>query len=141
MSVQYHSGKNSKAFVGSNSANVELSLISWAVTPAVEVARFRTSKTGLFSQKETTFLDATVEVVVEHDFLLSPYSTSGGNLSLINGATMALALYLSGTVGAGWQFGSAILVGNPQSSAVEGKINTTMRFEANGAWTEPTTSP
>lgn len=143
MAHTYHSGRNSHAFVGTSAASVltELDLISWSVAPRVTVVDFKTSQTGLYSEKETTFLDCDFTIVTEHNFLASAFGTTGGSLSLTGGGTIAVKLYLGATSGANWSFPAAVLVGNPQQTAIEGKIGTSFSFQNSGTWTEPTTSP
>ncbi len=144
MAHTYHSGKNAKAWVGTATATVagDLDLISWSVAPRVTVVDFKTSQTGNFSEKETTFLDCDFTIVTEQNFSASAFGTgAAGGLSIIGGGTIAAKLFLSGTSGAYWGFPQAVLVGNPQQVAIEGKFGTQFNFQNSGAWTEPTTSP
>lgn len=141
MSHTYHSGRLSTAFAGTATANTRLNLIAWSVNPSAEKVVFRTSETSRFSEKEVTFMDCQFSVTVEHNFLASDYGTSGANLSLLGGGTVAVQLFLNGTSNASWNFPQAILMGNPQNVAIEGKIGTVFNFESSGPWTEPNTSP
>jgi hypothetical protein len=135
--MQFKSGKNSKGFVGTSTANVELPITGWAVNPGVEKAIFRNSKTGAFSVKETTFLDCSFSITVDYDLNANPYISPNGALSLLGGGTFAAQLYINGSTGANWSFPSAILEGNPQSVTVEGKVQTQFNFSSNGSWVEP----
>lgn len=135
----YHSGINSKLYAGPVTASVEQALISWSVNENVEIVPFRTSKTGKLTQKEQTFLDISGSFTIEWDFAANPMLTANGGLSITTGGTIAVKKYLNGLAGAYWDIPSCIIQSFSMSSAVEGKIQTSVNWTGNGTWTEPAT--
>lgn len=128
----FHSGKGGTATVN----GTELAVTDWSVDPSTEIARFRNSKTGNFTKKETTFKEATLTITVDYDFDANPFS------SLPLGTTVTnVKLYLQGGGAGGsggfWDFPSAIVVSTPQSVAVNGNIQTSFNLENDGTFSAP----
>lgn len=135
--MELHSGKTGTVTIASGTSTVELPITNWNVDPTTEIVNFRNSKTGNYSVKESTFKDCTFSVAFDHDFDENPFAAP---LSLDPGDELTnVKLFLNGgTSGTSfWLFPSAIVVGTPQTLEIEGKINTTINAEANGAWTKP----
>lgn len=125
---EFHAGNQGTATIN----GVELAVMSWNVAPVVELARFRNSKTAGFTKKEATWKDATFTITVEYDFLANPFAVLPAATTVTN-----VKLYLRGTSGPYWLFPSAIVVGDPQSVDVDGKIGTSFSLEADGTFARP----
>ena len=130
--MTFHAGN--KGLVTVN--GVELPTVNWSVDPAIDIQRFANSKTAGFRKKEGTYKDATFSAEIDYDFDLNPFGVTGGNLQIGNFVTN-VRLYLNTTSGPYWHFPSAIVTSTPQRSENEGKITTTVNFEADGAFTPP----
>lgn len=124
----FHAGNQGTATV----AGVELSVVSWSVDPNTEIARFRNSKTAGFTKKEATWKEATFTIDVDWDFDANAFATVGLGTTVTN-----VRLYLRTTSGNYWSFPSAIVVGTPQRTDVDGKIVTTLNLENDGTFSAP----
>lgn len=124
----FHAGNQGTATINA----VELAVVSWSVDPSVEIARFRNSKTAGFTVKEATWKEATFSIEVDWDFDLNPFAAVGLGTTVTN-----VKLFLRGTGGQFWLFPSAIVVGTPQRTEVDGKVTTTINLENSGTFTAP----
>lgn len=124
----FHAGNQGTATVN----GVELSVTDWSVNPAVELARFRNSKTAGFTRKEKTWSDATFSITVDFDFDLNPFATLPLGTTVTN-----VRLYIRGTSSQFWSFPSAVVVSTPQSVNVDGKIQTSFSLENDGSFVAP----
>lgn len=131
MAEEFHSGKGGTATVDGH----ELAVTVWDNNPATELARFRNSKTGNFTKKENTFQDSVFSITLDFDFLDNVFD-SPVNVDI--GAFLSqVKLYLHGTSGLYWHYPSAIVVSTPQRLEIDGRINTVINCEADGAFGRP----
>lgn len=131
--MQFHSGKGGTVTIG----GTELPITEWSVDPSVEIQRFHNSKTGDFAVKEGTFKDCPFTITLDFDLDENPFQTpitvqAGEEIS-----TVKLILPPDAATGKFWLFPVAVVVGTPQSLAVEGKITTTINCENSGTFSYP----
>jgi hypothetical protein len=131
--MTFHSGIRATATIGGTTN--ELPITKWSVTPKVDIVQFRNSKTGKFSLKEATFYDCDFSITVDRDFDANPFDAPFG---LIVGATITgTHLYVHGSADIFWLFPSAIVVGTPNETEVDGKESLTFDFTAAGTFSYP----
>jgi hypothetical protein len=134
--MTFKSGKYARATTGVG--NTELPILQFGVTPSVDHAEFRNSKTGNFTVVDPTFFPpCQVEIVLDWDLDANPFATPP---NLTAGATISNTnLYPNGgtagsPTGDHWIFSSLLVKGTPQECVVDGKIGTRIQCISSGAW-------
>lgn len=114
----------------------ELPVISWSISPTVELVTFKNSRSGPWVLRASTFKDASGTIEIDYDFANPLYSTNGPAIT-VSSVITNMQLFLHQTSrgnldGSYWNVLSAIVDGEPQRLMNDGKITTSISWKNAG---------
>jgi len=126
-----HSGKDGHVTVSGN----DLPVISWGHTPNADTVQFRHSLSGNFEGTESTFKSSTGTVTIEYDYDSNPFAAP---VALFPGVSLTnLKLIINRTANKFWLYPSVVVTSTPQSCEINGRVQTSFSFRANGTYSAP----